>query len=143
MEGVMADKDGFVVTPADEPEYFHKLLNIEDYPEFLPTARKIADYYLANADYSDVFHREFSYSEEMFDKRMNDIYEGFAVTMFDPDWRDSGPLLYTPDKNTPAKLYPIGRMSDRVVMEGIKPNAPFNLVDGAWLNNIITVGPSN
>ena len=139
----MADKNGLVVTPSEEPGYFHKLINIEDYPDFLPTARQLADYYLSQADYGQASeYSPFDYTEEAFDQRMTEIYEGFVVTMFDPDWRDSG-LLQFPDETGVLKTYPVGRMSDRVVLEGIKQNAPFNLVDGAWLNNILTVGPSN
>jgi len=34
-------------------EYFHYLVNIEDYPDFLPMARQLALDFFAKADYSD------------------------------------------------------------------------------------------
>jgi hypothetical protein len=73
---------------------------------------------------------------------MSEIYEGDVPSMFDPQWQDSGLLPFKDDSGA-LRFYPVGRMSDRVIFERIKQFAPFNLVDGAWLNNILTVGPSN
>ncbi|WP_152100939.1 hypothetical protein [Lacipirellula parvula] len=39
-------------TPEEEKQAFHKLVNIESYPEFLPRANEIARAYLANVDYT-------------------------------------------------------------------------------------------
>jgi hypothetical protein len=114
-EAAMATGEAFIVNQAQEPEYFHKLINIENYPDFLPTARQIADYYLSQADYSAATeYAPFDYTEEAFDKHMTDIYEGFVTKMFEPDWRDSGLLEFIVTDESGAKktkIYPVGRMS--------------------------------
>ena len=37
----------------------------------------------------------------------------------------------------------MGRFSDRAVVERLRQLAPLNLVDGAWLQHIVTVGPAD
>jgi hypothetical protein len=52
--------------------------------------------------------------------------------MFDEHWLDTG------DVNPQLQ---VGRFSDAAVVENLKQKAPFNLVDGAWLQNILKSGP--
>lgn len=134
----------FTVDPEQEPEFFYKLINVESYPNFLPFARKMADYYLSQANYdASPLYAKFNYTETSFEQRMQAIYDDFASGMYDDDWRDSGLLQFRFKDSEELRTYPVGRMSDRTVIEGIKQGAPFNLVDGAWLNNVLTVGPSD
>lgn len=105
-------------------QYFHYLVNIEDYPDFLPMARELALDFFSKADYAaDPHHRPFEYTKEAFDERMHAIYNGFVATMDDPHWLDRD------NYSTPA------------VIENLRQKAPMNLVDGAWLQNILNTGP--
>ncbi|HWM58343.1 MAG TPA: LodA/GoxA family CTQ-dependent oxidase [Pseudonocardia sp.] len=117
------------------PEYYHILVNIEDYPDFTPKARELATGFLAAADYaSDPHYARFDYSAAAFDRRMQWIYDDFVTGMFDEHWLDTGVL------NSQLQ---VGRFSDAAVIENLRQKAPFNLVDGAWLQNILKSGPCN
>lgn len=105
-------------------QYFHYLVNIEDYPDFLPMARELALDFFSKADYTaDAHYRPFDYSKEAFDERMHAIYHGFVATMDDPHWLDRDSY------------------STSAVIENLRQKAPMNLVDGAWLQNILNTGP--
>src|SRR5262249_1006208 len=80
--------------------------------------------------------RPFEYDEDVFDARMNDIYNDcadFAFTQkvdgvrvrFDPNDPDSNPYFRKREN----------------VLERIRQLAPFNFVDGGWLRNIHRIGP--
>jgi heme oxygenase-like protein len=134
---------------ANEPEYFHQLINIETYPDFLPDAKRLAEHYLAVGAKQSVKGWEYEpledfleYDEAELEARMQAIYQAFVASMYMPDWFDSG-LLWFQDEGGTFRLYNLGRVSDNVPRERMFHVAPFNLVDGAWLQNIITVGPSN
>jgi hypothetical protein len=107
------------------PEYFHILVNIEDHPDFAPKARELAEGFLAAADYSDEHYVPFDYTPEALDRRMHWIYDDFVADMENPHWMDA-----------------LG-FSDAAVIENLRQKAPFNLVDGAWLQNILKTGPCN
>jgi hypothetical protein len=132
-----------------EAEYFHIMMNIEDYADFLPTARRLALDFFADADYgSDPSLAKFDYTEEAFDDRMKKIYDDFVVSMNDEPWQESGlvPWDMVVGRNgdqeiVSTKIFDVKRFSDRAVRERIKQAAPFNLIDGAWLQKIISVGP--
>lgn len=131
-----------------EPEYFHRLVNIEDYPEFLPTAQQLAEYYFGigrrneQAEPPDSLFKAFPYSEARFDERMKTIYDAYVEDMYKPHWFDSGLLTYSDEGGT-GRQYQIGSVSERVPRERLFQLAPFNLVDGAWLQRIMSAGPSD
>lgn len=124
-------------------EQFHVLLNIEDHPGFLPHGREIARTFFRGADYgADPLYAEFPYTEDTFDERMKAIYDGFVGTMYLPHWMDTG-IIRFPDDQGRRRTYNVGAFSTRVVKARTRQFAPFNLVDGAWLQNILTVGPGD
>ncbi|CAN1546603.1 Iron-containing redox enzyme [Rhabdaerophilaceae bacterium] len=133
----------------NEPVYFHQLINIEDYSDFLPDAKRLAEYYLEQGSKQSLKDSEYeplddftTYDENEFDSRMKAIYDNLLKSMYDPHWFDSG-ILNFPDQSGIQKRYDIGRVTDACPRERMLQAAPFNLVDGAWLQNIITVGPTN
>jgi hypothetical protein len=107
-------------------EYFHLLVNVEDHPDFLPKGRELATGFLAAADYDAHPHyAKFDYSVEAFDARMEQIYDSAVAGMNRPHHLDKGGF------------------SDAAVVEYLRQWAPFNLVDGAWLQRILNTGPCN
>ncbi|HEY6423721.1 MAG TPA: iron-containing redox enzyme family protein, partial [Pseudonocardiaceae bacterium] len=117
------------------PEYFHILINIEDYPDFTAKSRELANGFFAAAAYdADPHYARFEYSPEALDRRMDWIYDDFVAGMNDQHWLDTG--YFREDLQ-------VGRFSDAAVIENLRQKAPFNLVDGAWLQNILTTGPCN
>lgn len=134
---------------AAEPEYFHRLVNIEDHPDFLATANQLARHYLdegmrneEQAPPGSNLKRLATYADDLFETHMRKIYDGFVATMYEPHWFESGILTF-PNESGRARRFPIGRVSDKVVRERLFQMAPFNLVDGAWLQNILAAGPSD
>ena len=115
-------------------EYFHLLVNIQDNPEFISKARSLALGFFSKADYSDPNHTQFAYTPESFNRRMKNIYDDFITDMDKPHWLDTG--------NISANMK-VGRFSDAAVFEQLRQKAPFNLTDGAWLQNIMHTGPCN
>jgi L-Lysine epsilon oxidase N-terminal/L-lysine epsilon oxidase C-terminal domain/Iron-containing redox enzyme len=109
-------------------EYFHIMLNIESYPDFLPSARELAERYLAEArdlqrspDCPDDL-RPFTYSTRVLRSRLEQIYTSAA---------QSADLFSLAD-------VPLNR---DMVIERLVQMAPFNQVDGAWLRNVGRIGP--
>ena len=107
-------------------------MNVEQYPEFLPYARQIADDYLARArslmlapDLQTPEYRPLEYSEEGLQTRLMEIYKTLQQTF---------ELAYDPavDANYPHL---------ESVHYRIRQLAPFNQLDGAWLRNTIEAGP--
>lgn len=125
-------------TTDEEREAFHKIINIEDYPEFRDKAREYAYAYLANADYSAAaLYAEFDYTEDNLDTRMKAIYESFVVDMYSPHFYDEPVVSYG------DKRFLIGKASNKVVVDNLIQKAPFNFLDGVWLQNIMTARPSD
>lgn len=120
-----------------EPLYFHRLANIETNADFLPEARRLAEFYLARGaqESDDDAYSPFPYSPATLDSRLDAIYKAFVDDMYKPHWFDTGILRFE------GKRYPIGRVSNALVRERLFQRAPFNLTDGAWLQNIIRAGP--
>lgn len=104
-------------------EYFYYLANIEDYPDFLPKARELALNFFARADYSDPHYAPFDYTPEALNERMDWIYNDFVAQMDNVHWLDEL------------------KFSREAVIENLRQKAPMNLVDGAWLQNILRTGP--
>ncbi|MDQ1440489.1 MAG: hypothetical protein QOG97_717 [Acidimicrobiaceae bacterium] len=111
-------------------DYFHIMLNLDSFEDFLPVARSLAEGYLDAARKlqadpnleSDL--RPFRYTKEAFETRLDDIYQGLVedVTHYEA-----------------AKSWTMRTRDD--VVEWILQMAPFNQTDGAWLRTIAPVGP--
>lgn len=126
-------------TVEEEKEAFFRVANIEDYPEFRPTAMKLARAYLSNADYeADILYKTFDYTPEAFDERMRAIYDAVLPGMHGPHRYDRDVITWSN-----GKRYRVGRASDAVVRDRILQLAPFNLMDGVWLQGILQAGPSD
>ncbi|MEC4749878.1 LodA/GoxA family CTQ-dependent oxidase [Methylomicrobium sp. Wu6] len=114
-------------------EYFYYLMNIQDYPDFIPYSKLIAEEILNTAQFLidqigifDADHPEsfVQYSEQSFDAKLEEIYEilrSQAATAL--GWRTG---------NTRTDV--ISRIHDRAV---------FNQTDGAWLRFIANTGAMN
>jgi hypothetical protein len=132
------------------PEYFHILTNIEQHPDFFPKARELALDFFAGADYEkDENYTPFTYSPDAFDQRMLKIYRELERGMYDESRMDTGIIQYPvvvrregDEEITKDKSFDVKPFSDRAVKERIRQNAPFNLVDGAWLQRIQSAGPA-
>jgi len=135
------------------PEYFHLLINIEQNPDFIEYSKRLAADFFKGADFdADAFYAPFSYSPEKLDERMKSIYDDFVLAMDDKSFLDTGILSYPvtvgrdyDDKTIERrKSFNTGsRFSNKVVKERLRQGAPFNLVDGAWLQRIQQAGPSD
>ena len=110
-------------------EYFHIMLNIESYPDFLPKARELAERFLGDARALQASAGcpdnllPFRYSARVFRSRLEQIYTEAAQSA------DAFSLAT-------AELGTREAFVDRLVQM-----APFNQVDGAWLRNVGRVGP--
>ena len=125
-------------TTDEEREAFYKLNNIETFPEFRDTARQLARVYLANADYSIPFYAQFEYSEARLDERMKAIYDAFVTNdMYKVHAYDNPIVAHS------GKKFRIGKASDKVVVDNLIQKAPFNFIDGVWLQGIMTARPSD
>jgi len=144
-------------------EYFYKLVNIEMFPEFRETAKAIGRYFLDSANYQDLEieddkenivpgpYTKFSYTPEAFTARMAEIYKNLEKKMFKPIPFDSGIISYPAtvgydDEGNPvvkSKRYNVGRFSNRAIKELLIQSAPSNLLDGAWLQNILPALPTD
>jgi len=126
-------------TVDEEREAFFKVANIEDFPEFRSRAKELALAYLSNVDYSmSPFYAQFAYTEAAFDERMKAIYDAVLPGMYEPHAYDRDVIGWSN-----GKRYRVGRASDAVVRDRILQFAPFNLMDGVWLQNILQAGPSD
>ena len=133
---VEGDRDRYELLPFRE--YFHFLLNLEQYPDFLPKARALADEYLRLAWElepqlrSSGFLEEygfFPYDTVTFRARLEKIYElqRRRAEAYNPATGDGEPLFRTASQ----------------VLERIRQLAPFNQLDGSWLEKIAQAGPTN
>jgi hypothetical protein len=114
-------------------DWFYMLMNIDAYPEFLPKARAIVEEDLAQArtlmsmppEQGDLPERwsYFPFSQEAFDARLNQIYNGFV------DQANSDALT-TQNLETTRED----------VINSLIQIAPFNQLDGAWLRTAMPPG---
>lgn len=150
-------------------DFFHKAVNIEIFPEFRVIAEELSRYFLSQADYGAVDerdeegnpildeegnfvgnYRQFNYTPEAFNERMTKIYKDLEEGMFEPSVFDSGLLIYpaTVGENEGEPIienrtYNVGPFSRNVLKERLIQVAPFNLLDGVWLQNIQPAIPSD
>jgi hypothetical protein len=119
-------------------DYFYYLMNLEDHEEFLPKARQLADEYLQKGWALEPILRAipafeqygfFAYSETTFQARMEKIYEieRRSAEAYNPASVASEPLFRTPAQ----------------IIERIRQLAPFNQLDGSWLERAAHAGPIN
>lgn len=131
---VEGDRGRFDLIPFRES--FHFLMNIEDHPEFLGKARELADEYFRLArDQQDAFrdqprfeqYRPFKYDEITFRARLEKIYEleRRSGEDYNPATGEGEPVFRTPTQ----------------IVERIRQLAPFNQLDGSWLERIAKSGP--
>ncbi|HEX4965037.1 MAG TPA: LodA/GoxA family CTQ-dependent oxidase [Thermoanaerobaculia bacterium] len=113
-----------------EREAFYLLMNIVNYPEFIPTAHQMVENYLttaqsnANAIDPDELFGYFDYTPWAFNTRLQAIYDNFV--------RDNeSPEVYADN---------ISQTREDVIFEKLQL-APFNQLDGAWLRHVTPDGP--
>jgi hypothetical protein len=135
-----ATRDGQIVWTETERErywglrdrdYFHIMLNLDQHPDFRPTARELATRFFAQARH-DIEHDEeldselrfFDYDEAAFTTRLDSIYHYLVddVARYNPKQ----------DENFPTR---------EDVIERIRQFAPLNQTDGAWLRNVEKIRP--
>ncbi len=119
-------------------DYFYYLLNLEQHTDFLSKARELADEYLRLAWELEPQLRTFppleqygffAYDAVTFQARLEKIYERQrrAAEVYNPATGDGEPLFRTAAQ----------------IVERIRQLAPFNQLDGSWLEKIAQAGPSN
>lgn len=131
---VEVDRDRFdLMNPRDA---FHYMMNIEHHREFTDKAAELAREFLDQArGFLDVIpnlpseehYARFTYDELTFRARLEKIYETErrAGEAYDPSDAASEPLFRTPAH----------------VVERIRQLAPFNQLDGSWLERVTKSGP--
>jgi hypothetical protein len=111
-------------------DYFHIMLNLDSYQDFLPTAWLLANRFLDDArkmqanPQLEAELRPFRYTRDNFEDRLDQIYQGLVDDVNRYEAQQSWALRTRDD-----------------VVEWIRQMAPFNQTDGAWLRNVIPVGP--
>ncbi len=114
-------------------EFYYYLSNIDSYPEFLPKARWLVEYFLKRSwdrQYEQGYPeswRFFEYSDELYDTRMQRIYDELVHSGLNYDPAD-------PNDN------PTFRTREEFLVRIIN-FAPFNQNDGAWLHKATPAGP--
>jgi hypothetical protein len=126
-------------------ELFHALLNREQNIGALPKIREFVDGVLKAArdvqKTAEAFNvmenlRPFTYDEQQFEARMQDIYDDCADFAF-----TIGPGGKKEPYNAENEAHnPLFRTREQVI-ERIKQLTPFNFLDGAWLRNVHRLGP--
>ena len=123
----------------EEREAFHKIINIENFPEFRDKARKYASAYLANAEYSaSPAYAEFEYTEERFRRTHESNIRCVCRERY-----VQHPFLDEPVLSAAGKRSHVGKASNKVVIDNLIQKAPFNFLDGVWLQHIMTARPSD
>ena len=135
------------------PEYFHLLVNIEQNPDFVQYAKHLAMDFFMGADFDkDPAYAQFPYSPDALDERMKLIYDAYVDQINKSSWLDTGIIDYPVTVGQDYHDQPIVRLkkfntgspfSIKVEKERLRQLAPFNLVDGAWLQRIQQAGPSD
>lgn len=108
-------------------EYFFRLLNLGQYPEYFPTALEITFDFLNQK----VFKPSFRYNSSNLLNWLQEEYEKGLANMRQGHWIDTGIL---------ADGREVGRFSDQALQERLRQYAPNNFVDGAWLDRIMPCG---
>jgi hypothetical protein len=121
-------------------DYFYLMLNLDSYPDFRPTAKKLAQQFLddgwermhkpASDGGVDDDYRFFQYSEQALGERLEEIY---SLLLHDKEKSARS------DPKDPSN--PSNPRSHEEMVERIRQFAPFNQLDGAWLRNISEAGP--
>lgn len=113
-----------------ERNYFYILMNIDAHEDYLPQIRRLAQKYLDESwlvqdspEFPNMY-KFFDYTPETFDERMQIIYDRHV---FDYENYD-----VTED---------LEKFPRKFLIERAKQSAPFNLVDGAWIQNVAKAGP--
>ncbi|MFF5291197.1 LodA/GoxA family CTQ-dependent oxidase [Paractinoplanes globisporus] len=130
--GVFVETERAPYAGLRDRDYFHIMLNLHEYPDFLPTAWKLARDYLATAaayqhdPMIDTDLRPFRYEERAFDARLDSTYQDLVdrVAQYDP----------AHDRAFRTKADAIDRL---------RQSGPLNQTDGVWLRNVATIGPIN
>lgn len=131
---IESDRGRFELLPAREAFYY--LVNIEQHPEFLPKAKELANEYFRLAvelepqlrsDTNFDHYAFFKYDAATFRARLEKIYEveRRAGEAYNPVTDANEPLFRTPAQ----------------IVERIRQLAPFNQLDGSWLERIAKSGP--
>lgn len=124
-------------SPEQERQAFGLLMNIEDHPDFEPTAKEWAHAYLAAAEFrADALYAPFAYTPAAFRTRTQAIYDSQLRRMHAPHSYDQALFVWSD-----GRRYPIGPFSDAAVKDRLLQMAPFNLTDGCWLQNVVTARP--
>ena len=119
-------------TPREDREHFHKMLNLDQYPDFLPIAYQRAKKFIDDAhkmiDTDPELDSElhfFEYDDLAFETRLGSIYRYIvdSVAAYDP-----------------AKDEVFDSWAD--VVERIRQFAPLNQTDGAWLRKVEKINPA-
>jgi len=111
-------------------DYFHIMLNLDAYQDFLPTAWSLANRFLDEArdrqkdPRLEPELRPFRYTKANYEARLDQVYQGLVDDVNRYEAQHSWTLRTRDD-----------------VVEWIRQMAPFNQTDGAWLRNIVPVGP--
>ena len=134
-------------------EDFYYLTNIDRYPDFLPRAHELALQYLNDAKFdADANYAEFKYTPQDFEEHLQKIYNDFVdgtmhFQLFTETGQITWPAVVDYDQDgepiKKSRRYDVGKFSDRAIKERIFQAAPFNLIDGAWLQNILKTGPAD
>lgn len=115
---------------------FYYLMNIESYPEFLPKAKELGQEYFTLGRDIEVSlveipeyrpYRFFRYDPVTFRARMEEIYEA----------EKRNAENYNPVTGAGESLF---RAPEHII-ERIRQLAPFNQLDGSWLERVVRAGP--
>lgn len=129
----------------DVRELFHCLLNMDERRSCLPKVEEFVCNVLAAAralqQTANAFAwmdniRPFKYDEDVFDGRMQEIYDDCADFAF-TEKLGKGRVPYDP---ADPEQNPYFRTRENVI-ERVRQLTPFNFIDGSWLRNIHRVGP--
>ena len=133
--------DQMVYVEADRPkydllsfrDYFYSLQNIQEFPDFLPKARQLAVEYLDKARQFEAqiegdpqlgYYSYFNYDGTTFLSRLEKIYETERKAGLAADPVNEA-LFTSPER----------------IVERIRQLAPFNQLDGSWLEKATRSGP--
>jgi hypothetical protein len=131
---VESERDPY--NPISFRDAFYYLMNIEAYPDFRKRAFELAEEYFAKAgDFGAQipsirevsYYALFEYSETALDAWLSRIYdsERQKALAYDPATAEQEPYFRTPEQ----------------VVERIRQLAPFNQLDGSWLERAVKAGP--
>lgn len=128
--GVFVETERAPYAGLRDRDYFHIMLNLHQYPDFLPTAGKLARQFLdisaayQNDPLLDTELKPFRFEERAFDARLDSIYQDLVDRV----------ASYDPAQDRAFRTY-----ADAV--DRVRQSGPLNQTDGVWLRNIATIGP--